>query len=644
MRGDFSPSMYTLRLPGIFGFLTFLFFGIGALQPMARAAGAGEWGTIISSPDPAGPMLDKFRKSLPAQVPGYQPTGLQPADYLKLISSEIAFWKAHQDAHGALIDPYQHAEVQYSTPAYANAAAALVAWDHRDDLTESAAKALDWSVQTLSQRRAASGHEDFFSAMIAHAMTLLKPHVPEERYDKWAAEIKGFDPTKIYRMAPGSMNWNIVSSVGEAFYGQMGLRPDNSYVETSLGAQGRHFTSPHGLYLEGPMAYDLFPRMFLDDLIASGYSGAYSAELREMLRRGAITSLFMQSPWGELPAGGRSAQHNWNEAEQVAVFEIHAAEAARAGDPALASIYKRAAHLSFASIQRWVRPSGELQIVKNWVNPDQRHGYESYSGYASYNLLPMAMLSMAYSYAKETTAIPEASAPADVGGYVLVLPELHKVFANSGGTYVEIDTDGDPHYDATGLIRVQMKGLTPQLTSDSLVAHPAYHVTRPGPLSTNTCIGPQWKDASGNWHGLAEFTTNPPVSVLTSKETPAEVDFTIAFTGNFGSPNAVIEHYWLAPGRIGVTADLGGYAGPERLVFPILADDGRTQTDIQATGKAISVSRPGDKFSETFTADKADSVAIPTDLYPNHDGWSRLGVAEFPNGGAATLVIARKGP
>src|SRR5205823_596275 len=144
------------------------------------------------------------------------------------------------------------------------------------------------------------------------------------------------------------------------------------------------------------------------------------------------------------PVGGRSAHHQWNEAEQCATYEIYAAKSLADGDAAMAGVFKRAAHLSLASIKRWVRPSGELWIVKNHVDPAQRHGYDGYSAHSQYNLLPMAMLAMAYEYAGTTEKVREQYAPAEVGGYVLDIGErFHKVFANAGGMYIELDTSAD---------------------------------------------------------------------------------------------------------------------------------------------------------------------------------------------------------
>ncbi len=278
------------------------------------------------------------------------PTGLQRADYLKVIAGNVDFFCKHQNQEGAIIDPYKHEEWQYATPAFAHAASLLVAHAGRRDLIEPAAKALDWSAHTLSTRTAATGHEDFFAPMLAHAIPLLKPFVPAARSARWEADIRGFNPYKTYRSSIGQGNWNVVSLSGEALFFQQGLRSNLDFVQESLAGQGASFSSPYGLYLEGPMAYDHFPRLWAADMIAHGYAGQYAAQLREVLRRGALTSLFMQSPEGELPAGGRSAHHQWNEAEQCVTYEIYAEQALKAGDPELASVFKRAAHLALRSM------------------------------------------------------------------------------------------------------------------------------------------------------------------------------------------------------------------------------------------------------------------------------------------------------
>jgi hypothetical protein len=47
----------------------------------------------------------------------------------------------------------------------------------------------------------------------------------------------------------------------------------------------------------------------------------------------------MQSPTGEMPTGGRSSQHQWNEAQQAFQFEVAANEYANRGDYIMAAAF-----------------------------------------------------------------------------------------------------------------------------------------------------------------------------------------------------------------------------------------------------------------------------------------------------------------
>jgi hypothetical protein len=394
------------------------------------------------------------------------------------------------------------------------------------------------------------------------------------------------------------------------------------------------------------MAYDHFPRLWTGDLIAHEYAGPYHAELAEVLRRAAVTSLFMQSPWGELPAGGRSAHHQWNEAEQCVTYEVWGTQAQKAGDTELAAIYKRAAHLSLLSMKRWVKPSGEMSIVKNRVDPRRRHAYESYSSYSQYNLLPMAMLAMAWENAEATENIGEQAAPADRGGYVLPLPPLHKIFANVGGTYLELDTNADHHYDATGLIRVHHASVSPQLgPSDSVLGTAAAYRQSGQSLPTPpTGIGVAWKDRSGQWRRIGQLSganLGGVATVTVREQAPDRVAFDVTYAGHLFGVSKIIEHYSVTRGKVVQTTEIPGYRGPLRLLWPTLADDGAARTTIAVTGNAVRVSVPGGTAAETFTAPGATSVRVEPGTYANHNGWARLAVAEFaPGSGKTTLVIA----
>lgn len=445
----------------------------------------------------------------------------------------------------------------------------------------------------------------------------------------------------MYNYAPGSFNWNVVSSSGEALLQGLGLRSaDHPYVAISWTAQGRHFTSPYGLYMEGPMAYDHFPRIWYEDALARGYDGPGSGATARAMDRAAITSLFLQSPWGELPAGGRSAHHQWNEAQQCVTFEIHAAKSKAAGETARAAAFKRAAHLSLSSIRRWIRPGGDLQIVKNWVDPQVRHGYESYSYHSQYNLLALAMLAMAFEHAAATEGLAEGPSPADCGGFVFAIDGLHKIIANGGGTYVEIDTAGDHRYDATGLIRIHRKGVPPQLgLSDSLLAASSYTTPIDAPLTTG--IGVSWQDSTGTWRTLGEM--NPTSAVMTPLiESPGRVAFDVTYSGGLTGIGSVVEHYLLTPAGLQLTTEIPGYNGPLRCVWPVLSHDGRTASTIAVNGRTVSVSQGG--AAQTFTAPGAQSVTVATAEYSNHNGSARLATAEYPAGSTVVFLVGNAVP
>lgn len=597
----------------------------------------GAWGDVASWPDPIALPMKRFRAQLQTAPPVAQ-TGLNRADYLKVIAGNIDFFRKYQNKNGAIIDPYKHEEWQYSTPAFAHAASLLVSRAGRKDLIEPAARALDWSAHTLSTRTAATHHEDFFAPMLAHAIPLLKPFVPAAHSARWEADIRAFDPYKTYRSSLGQGNWNVVALSGEALFFQESLRPNLDFVDDSLAGQGASFASPYGLYLEGPMAYDHFPRLWAADMVSHGYAGKYANQLREVLRRGALTSLFMQSPAGELPAGGRSAQHQWNEAEQCVTYEIYAEQAVHNGDTELASVFKRAAHLALRSMNRWIRPSGEMWIVKNYVDPAKRHGFEGYSAHSQYNLLPMAMLAIAYEHAETSETVPERPTPSELGGYVLQIdPKLHKIFADAGGMYIEIDTSGDPHYDATGLIRIHATGHNPQLgPSDSLPNHAVYH--RPDGPKLTTGIGVAWRGGDAVWHTLGEqgAATITRVSLSDVQETPDEVSFTVQYEGRFSGPARIVERYVVTPSRVQLTTELPGFAGPLRYLWPMLADDGAHKTTITIKD-TVSDTLDGD--TQMFTPVGAASVQVGRELFGSHNGWARVGVAEYPAGGKITLRI-----
>jgi len=415
------------------------------------------------------------------------------------------------------------------------------------------------------------------------AYEALRERVTSERRATWEKELRSIDPEKIYQDIPRKRpphNWAVVALSGEFLRQQDGLG-DPAYVDTALALQMKYFTD-NGQYMDpnNPMAYDGFPRCFLAVMIERGYHGDYAAPLLNFMERGAWTSMLIQSPIGEWPTGGRSSEHQWNEAMQCQTYEVWARRKQREGDTEGAKMFKRAAHLALQSVQRWVRPSGELWIVKNHFDPSERHGFMGYSSHSQYNLLAASMLSTAWLFAEES--IPEGACPAESGGFALYLPEFHKVFANAGGMYLELDTTAAPEYNSTGLIRVHKTGVDP------LIGPTDTSVKKDGQVA----VGLAWRSGD-RWQSLAQLTTNEIKNVEFStkeeKNAPDHVRFQVRYILGRSEMQSISESYDLTPDRVEVTARIDGQSDELQVRYPAFAFDGASASRINVKDDSASV-------------------------------------------------------
>jgi hypothetical protein len=509
------------------------------------------------------------------------PSGLGRADYLKTSEGIVVYFQHFQTPDGRIIDPFLRREVQYSTPCYAWAAAAVICGGRQTNLLDSAARALDVALEELSTGHAADNHSDFFTFPCMLAYETLRDRVSSERRARWERDLRAIVPERVYQDLPSRHephNWAVVALAGEFLRQQDGFS-DLSFVDKALALQMKHFTA-NGQYMDPdvPMAYDQFPRCFLATMIERGYSGEYSGALSNLMDRAAWASLLIQSPRGEWPTGGRSAQHQWNEAMQCMTYEIWARRKQREGDAAGAQMFKRAAHLALESVRTWVRPSGELWIVKNRFDPAARHGFQTYSTHSQYNLLAASMMCAAWLFADED--IPEGACPAQAGGFAFELPEFHKVFANAGGLYVELDTAAAPEYNSTGLIRIHKTGVDPLVGP-----------TDGGAINDGAAaVGVAWREGD-RWQSLAGLGQKQieRAEFSTGQNTADHVRFKIRYVLSHSAVASVTESYDLTPDRVQVTAEVEGDVPEVKVHFPVIAFDGAAASQIALIGTSASV-------------------------------------------------------
>jgi rhamnogalacturonyl hydrolase YesR len=547
-------------------------------------------------------MTDK-KKTFLSRVktsPELAKTGLSKNDYLKIIEGQVRAIKQYQDVSGRIIDPVKKKEMYYATPCYAHSVAILAASGYTKDaaLVESGMKAMDVVTADMALNRSAGGHGDFYTWPVMFAYRLYKGIASEARWKKWHNNITAMKSEKFYRYYRklNAHNWVLINTAGEYLRFKENVTKEKvtllNYVDTCLKSQMQRFTE-YGMYIDDynspPPAYDLFSRQYLSSMLAYGYQGAYYKQYRDLLNKGAWMSLFLQSPFGEAPAGFRSAHHIWNEAEQCVIFEIYANEYAKKGEAKIAEAFKRAAMLSLSSIKSWLRPDGSGYIVKNKYPIAAQHGYEGYSVHTCYNMLTTSMLAQAWEFANDK--INEGIAPVDLGGYVVAIHKpFHKVFASAGGAYVEYDTRGDQKYNPTGIIRIHLKGSHPQLgPSDGCAA--LY-----SGKGVSIAIGPSWQNSDGTWFSLAKHKQENPI-IETLKETPEMSQFRIIY---LAGERTLTETVTVENGKVTVEDELSGNVTSMRITWPLLTFNGKEGSEVKIANNAAVVKLEGKSIK--FTA------------------------------------------
>jgi len=309
-------------------------------------------------------------------------------------------------------------------------------------------------------------------------------------------------------------------------------------------------------------------------------------------------SLFVQSPFGELPSGYRSSQHIWNEAQQCVIFELYANALYKKGKHNEAAAFKRAAMLSLNNINQWIRPDGSGYVVKNKFPIELKHGYESYSVHTCYNLLACSMLAQAWQFANDN--IKELPSPADVGGFVIPLTEtFHKIIVSNNGAYLVYDTKGDQKYNPTGIIRIQIKNAHPQLGPSDGCA------SLFSGKGNSVATGPVWLDENGKWTSLAELQPeNPEVEII--QEDLYLVKFRLIYMLDDGLK--LEETIRVNQDEIQIEDEIIGSIERMRITWPVLVSDGKDKTRVEFSSNSVDLELNSKKMR--FFVESPEKVKI----------------------------------
>ena len=553
-------------------------------------------------------------------------TGVSPNDYLDVAEGIARLFAQHQQESGEILDPIDEKEHQYSTPCFALLVAVLHKHDRATDLIGYAWNALLAASNAICQNRAADNHGDFYLFNLILAVNVFREIYPSDIrigvVDGRIRKVIGRDAYRCILTPQRSRldNWNVIASCGEILREAAGLG-NSAFHDRHLEQQLMNFTED-GMYIDPnvPMIYDVFPRFFLGVTQQSKYTGPHRDAINVMLERGELMSLLMQSPAGVIPSGGEAKQHTWGDIQLIPVFEIAARRFASRGDYVYAKAFKRGAHLAFASVLRWLRPSGDFQIIKNHIQPEQRHGYESYSHHSQYNLLAATMLALGAEFADES--IDEGPTPCEAGSYTLDIPAFHKVIANHHGTGIVIDTKADTRYDGTGLLRVHQAGGDPILGPNDVPAADDYAMN----------IGVAWREfPGGDWVHLASHGQHTDIKTKLAASDSSDGTRTITMVYSIpSSGHTITERYELSLTGVNVSINVDGAVDALTLTYPCHVSDGKLSPQILVEGTVLQTSIDGTMRTFSVISPGAGPLTIQDEKVAYRNGYAQCVTSTIP--------------
>ena len=539
-------------------------------------------------------------------------TGIRSDDYLNMAEKIARRFQSFQDEEGAIISASEGSEVQFTTPCYALLIALLCKHNRCLDMAGSGWNALLHASGQLANQSIGHGSGDCYNFYLVQALHFFSERFPcDLRLTAVRQRIALVDPIcayqDIYTPLNRNLSWkNIGNLCGEFLRYSHGIG-DARFHDRYMEIQLRYFTAD-GMHLDTSksMAYDLRSRLFLEIALLHGYQGRHRKALDIILSRGSFMSLFMQSPAGQIPTGGRGSQHVWADLQQVTLFEIAARRCATGGEFTYAGAFKRAAHLAFKSIQQWEKPGGRFSSLKNAVDVTEAADGTPQSDFCLDNITIGTLLVQAAEYADES--IFESATPSESGSYTLSIPTFDKIFASHYGTGILIDSCADTRHGATGLVSVGQSGV-PSVLGPSDV---------PSANDVPCSLGVAWQEyEGGDWVTLAEHGTyRNCVGKIYSTEQSHDSRSVIIEYKLPKSGHTVYEHYTLTLMDIKVTITVDGVVNALRLNYPCHVSNGKTGPQISVEGNTLQSSLFQDMrvwmvHSETLNGIQVNQERIP---------------------------------
>ncbi|MEO5834183.1 MAG: discoidin domain-containing protein [Nakamurella sp.] len=567
-----------------------------------RAAAAAS-ARAETAPGLAATTLPETRWHLTARP--WRPTGRAASEFLDVGESIARVHATRQAADGSIMDAYTGREQQYQTPYFAASVAMLVANGRALDLLPQGIAAMDRATAVFEQGRSRipDDHGEFFVAALAKALPLYRSSVSAAQYDTWRSRLT----TPLARVLRGmTHNWRTYAMKGEWLRARGGYVDrvvatrwiEKSWTETQRGRLTGNRWNQYSDRTSDPdtHVYDAAARSNLFSLVIDGYDGPSRVEMITVLLNGARTSLLMQEPSGQNPAGGRSGGHVWNDVYSGNVF-AQMAEYHRQRDPRLAGQYRHAALLNLASIGRWRRDDGSYSVTKNHFDPAARVGYADYSWFQNYN--GNVMFHSLESYELTRNPIDERPVPAEIGGvgFATDATVFASAFANAGGMHMQASMAGSTeqvygqYWTVLGVSRFGRAGW------DSRVG-PSDGVRDPG-SGRAASFAPVFEE-DGAWKRLADLPGRYEGTPSFDFVHPLLVRWSIVYAPTKGLSGPTFRNEFVVTPD-GVLSTITSTGGPFGVTLPVVENDGRA-LDVRYTDGIVSVSYPWLTDEQNFIA------------------------------------------
>lgn len=513
--------------------------------------------------------------------------------YLELMSKALS---AYSDSH--IHEYFERVKseglTEHGFPRLTVNIGVLVAHGYRQDLIPLFIEMMDFCCEQIPKVKAAN---DFsvreivfcmfelarlgkFSVEIARWKELLSSIVPEKCYDKFA---NGVDDV--------IGNWALFSALSEFARMKLTGCDSEAFVELQIENQ-LHRLDENGMYMDNlkedvhqPIVYDLVPRYLFTLLLHFGYRGRFYEHIDSILKKAALMTLNMQSITGEIAFGGRSNQFVHNESMLAIIYEFESNRYAQLGDLETAGRFKAAIARGLENSEYWLAKD-PIRHIKNRFSTETRYGCEKYAYFDKYMITAASHLFSAYLICNDTISATKFD---DSDACFKTSDHFHKLFMRSCGYFLEFDTNGDPHYDASGLGRVHRHGApSPICMSLPCAGNPKYKVCTEERIRASLCPG--------------KIIDSYPKFTCDIDE-PIEI---IEFSSNFAVMDYPLDIH--AEYRITENGVLISLKGDGKLIhlLPAFAFDGEAETVIQHKDNELTVKYEGWKCKYTSNGEIKD--------------------------------------